>query len=487
MMKILLLLSANHLHAQLWRGKNILSQHMFSNIAVDRDAFTHFLRAQDCPCYLLTDFIEEDFRLETIPYLPRRSRDALLQRKFAQLYPDTPFHLATELQRQSNGRRDVNMLLSALTNPSMVQPWLGILLTAKVPVVGIYSVAQLSSSLVSTQESADVLFVSYQKGSGLRQSYFKAGHLQFSRLTALSHDALFYEHQINELLRTYHYLRRLNHLSVGLTLTVRLLCHADDQAWLQQKLPDDAAIQYEFLLLHNVARTLNCNAVFDDMDASALFLHQLATHPPRVHYGQAQHTHYFRLWKIRRILNRGSALLFLLCVAWAVHNVWDSLPDRQHATAVQTVARQMQQQTWQILQRLPQSTLPAADVKAAVLTMRQFKQSRRLPDAVLLPLSRVLDRFPDIRLDELTWQIHAADVAQGEMVCQAHFQPFTGNYRAALQVLEQFKAALQQQGYQVEALTSPLQDGTATPLADARNAPHPVFTFSVKLRWQVST
>lgn len=484
MMKILLLLSANHLHAQLRRGKAILSQQAFSNTAAERDAFTDFLQKQHCPCYLLTDFIEEDFHLETIPYLPRRSRDALLQRKFAQLYPDTPFHLASELQRQSNGRRDVEMLLSALTNPNMLQPWLGILLAEKVPVVGIYSVAQLSASLVATQETADVLFVSYQKWAGLRQSYFKAGHLQFSRLTALSHDAAFYDHQVAELVRTYHFLRRLNHLSAEHVLTVRLLCHSDDQAWLQQKLPEDAAIRYEFASLNSLGRILGCSEVFDDTDASALFLHQLATQPPNVHYGQAQHTHYFRLWQVRRILNIGSALLLLLCMAWALHNVWDSLPDRQHATAMQVSTRQMQQQTQQILQHLPQSTLPAADVKAAVLTMRQFKHNRRLPDAVLLPLSQVLDRFPDIQLDELTWQIHVADEQQGEMVCQAHLRPFTGNYRAALQMLEQFKTALQRQGYQVEALTSPLQDGTATPLADARDTPNPEFPFSIKLRWR---
>lgn len=486
MMKILLLLSANHLHVQVRRGKNILSQQIFSNTTADRDAFTHFLQAKHYPCYLLTDFIEEDFHLETIPYLPRRSRDALLQRKFAQLYPDTPFYLATALQRQPHGRRDVEMLLSALTNPSMLQPWLGILLTKKAPVVGIYSVAQLSASLVFTQEKADVLLVSYQKWAGLRQSYFKAGNLQFSRLTALSRDASFYDNQVKELLRTYHYLLRLNHLSVGQVLTVHLLCHSDDQAWLQQKLPDDAAIHYEFVSLNNLGRTLGCDEVFNDEDASGLFLHQLATRPPKVHYGQAQHTHYFRLWQARWILNLSSVVMLLLCALWALHNVWGSLPDRQNATAMQASTRQMQQQTQQILQHLPQNTLPAADVKAAVLTMRQFKQSRRLPDTVLLPLSHVLDRFPDIQLDALTWQIHAVDAARGVMDCQAHFQPFTGNYRAALQGLEQFKAALEQQGYQVEALTSPLQDGTATPLADARNKLNPVFTFTVKLRWQVS-
>ncbi|MDD4962784.1 MAG: hypothetical protein PHI11_02570 [Gallionella sp.] len=486
-MKILLLLSANHLHAQVRRGQVVVSQQLFGNTPAEREAFAHFLQTQKGLCYVLTDLIEEDFHLESLPYLRRRSRDALLQRKFSQLYPDTPFHLATELQRQSHGRRDVEMLLSALTNPSMIEPWLDILWAAQVPVVGIYSIAQLSGSLIATQEITDVLLVSYQKGAGLRQSYFKAGHLQFSRLTALSHDASFYDNQVKELLRTYHYLQRLNHLSVGQVLTVRLLCHSDDQAWLQQKLPDDADLHYEFAPLNSLGRILGCNEVFDDTDASALFLHQLATHPPLVHYGQVRHTHYFRLWQVRRILNRGSAVLFLLCAVWALHNVWGSLPDGQHATAMQSNTRQMQQQTQQIMQHLPQSTMPAADVKAAVLTMRQFKQSRRLPDAVLLPLSRVLDRFPDIQLDTLTWQINAADAAQGVMDCQAHFQPFTGNYRAALQGLEQFKAALQQQGYQVEVLTSPLQDGTATPLADARNTPNPTFNFSVKLRWQVST
>lgn len=481
-MKLLLLLSPNHLQVQLRRGQSILQEKNFST--AEQQNFALFLQAQNHPCYLLTDLIEEDFHLETIPYLRPSSNRALLQRKFSQLYKDTPFHLATVLQRQAHGRRDVEMLLSALTNPAAVQPWLDILYAAQIPLVGIYSIAQLSASLVSAQDAADILLVSYQKWAGLRQSYFKAGHLQFSRLTALPRDASFYEHQIKELLRTAHYLRRLNHLSAGQSLTVRLLCHADDITLLQQKIPEDSEIRYEFIPLNTLARSLNCNATFKDADASELFLHLLATHPPKTHYAQPQHTHYFKLRQVQKMLNAGSALALLLCAGWALNNAWGSLHDDSATAAMHERTHKMQRQTLQILQHLPHSTMPAADVKAAVLTMRQFKQSNPLPDAVLQPLSLVLNQFPDIQLDELTWQMNTTDTPHGILLCKGHLQNFTGNYRTALQLLEQFKTTLQQQGYSLDALTSPMPDSTAASLADAGNIE--LFDFAVKLHWQVS-
>jgi hypothetical protein len=110
---LLLFLSADHLHAQLMAGSQIVLQSDFADTPNGRESFESLLQTAKCPTYLLTDMIEEDFRHEIVPHLSGNSRAALFQRKFDQFYRGTPFHKATLLQRQNTGRRDDDMLFSA--------------------------------------------------------------------------------------------------------------------------------------------------------------------------------------------------------------------------------------------------------------------------------------------------------------------------------------------------------------------------------------
>ena len=180
---LLLFLSVNRLHAQYMEGRKIVLQHDFLDTTEGRESFASFLQTEKCPTYLLTDLIEEDFRHEIVPHLTGSNLAALLQRKFEQFYRGTPFQQATPLERQKTGRRDVDMLFSALTNPSLITPWLNILLAQKTPLAGIYSVPHISVPLVKEHPSNHLLLISWEKFSGLRQTYFSKHRLQISRLT----------------------------------------------------------------------------------------------------------------------------------------------------------------------------------------------------------------------------------------------------------------------------------------------------------------
>ena len=71
-----------------------------------------------------------------------------IKRKFEQFYRNTPFRQATLLHRQEEGRRDDEMLFSALTNPQRISPWLDALLANHIPLVGIYSIPNISTPLL---------------------------------------------------------------------------------------------------------------------------------------------------------------------------------------------------------------------------------------------------------------------------------------------------------------------------------------------------
>ena len=140
---LLLFLSAGHLHAQQMAGGKIVAQREFPGTPDGRADFAAFLQTAEYPTCLLADLVEENFRHETVPHLSGSSRTALLRRKFEQFYRGTPFHQAMLLQRQQTGRRDDDMLFSALTNPALITPWLEIMLAQQTPLAGIYSVPQI--------------------------------------------------------------------------------------------------------------------------------------------------------------------------------------------------------------------------------------------------------------------------------------------------------------------------------------------------------
>src|SRR3990167_6907756 len=165
MKRLLLFLSADHLHAQIMERGKIITQHEFTDSSEGQENFAEFLKTAKHPAYLLVDLIEEDFRQETIPHLFGSNRSALLERKFDQFYRGTPFRQATLLQRQKTGRRDDDMLFSALTNPSLIKHWLDILLAQQTPLAGIYSVPQISAPLVKDHPAEHLLLISWEKSA----------------------------------------------------------------------------------------------------------------------------------------------------------------------------------------------------------------------------------------------------------------------------------------------------------------------------------
>lgn len=487
---LLLFLSAECLHAQYMENGKIADQRDFTDSQDGRDNFALFLQPLRCPAYLLTDMIEEDFRHEVIPHLIWRSRTALLMRKFEQFYRGTPFHYATLLQRQDTGRRDDDMLFSALTNPSLITPWLDILLAQQIPLAGIYSIPQISTPLVKDHPANHLLLISWEKTAGLRQTYFINHRLHISRLTPVHAELTFQDAVVKELSRTYQYLKSLSLLPSGQTLDVRLLGNRHDLVELQQHLPKSADMRYDFVDLADIAKQLGIVHPIADSDATQIFLYQLAASPPKANYAGSEHTHYFTIWQLQRMLNWVGAALLLGSLLWAGANIWQSSGEANEADSLRAQAQRIEGEIRQITRDFPSTLAPASDMKAAVSVMRKLDQSAPIPIDVLRPLSATLDRHPRIELGELSWRMDAAepvaantraDVPAQVIAIKGNLVGFAGDYRAALLYLESFQRDLIAQGYQVAILSRPLDVSPGGNIADQREVDTNALAFSVKL------
>ena len=487
---LLLFLSADRLHAQLMARGKIVEQREFHDSPDGQENFATFLREAKHPTYLLVDLVEEDFRHETVPHLFGRSRRALLERKFDQFYRGTIFHQATLLQRQKTGRRDDDMLFSALTNPSLIKPWLDIMLAQQTPLAGIYSVPQISAPLVKDHPSNHLLLVSWEKSAGLRQTYFSGHLLQISRLTHGSADLTFQEAVVKELARTYQYLKSLSLLPSGQTLDVRLLGHSHDLIELQMELPRSADMRYDFVDLTDLARQHNIDYRFTDSDATQIFLHQLAAHPSKTHYANADHTRYCTLWQIKRALNLASVTLLFGMLLWGAANLWQGSSDTGDTVSLKTLAQSTLNEAQKITRAFPNTYAPAADMKAAVTAARKLAQHDSAPGDVLYPVSESLERYPQIDLDDLAWRMDATepvapntltDVPARVITFKGHMRGFANNYRAALNYLERFQQDLTTQGYQVKVLSKPFDVSPSGSITDQREVSGHALDFSLKL------
>jgi len=125
--------------------------------------------------YLVTDLVEEDFRLDTIPHLRGSDRAAVLERKLGQIYRASPFRHAIVQGREEDGRRDDKALLHAVTNPDLLKPLLSILERLRTPLQGIYSSAVLSGLLLKDLAIVfpHTMLVTIIPDFGMRQTYFK--------------------------------------------------------------------------------------------------------------------------------------------------------------------------------------------------------------------------------------------------------------------------------------------------------------------------
>jgi hypothetical protein len=487
--KILFFLSTDSFHAHVWKNGVLAEPYYFSNSVEGLERFAEFLISHRYPSYLLVDMIEEDFRQETVPHLTGTNYQALVQRKFDQYYRSTPFRLSMLQQRQTEGRRDDELLFSALTNPSRITAWLELLLQYKMPIVGIYSLPHASAPLIKDIESDHLLLLSWEKDAGLRQSYFLNKKLRFSRLTPIKANSSFADVIVEESARTHQYLKSLSLTPQGQVLNVHIICHANDKTQLDAKLTGKADVTFSYLDLQLLGQKIKSKYVFPDSNASPLFLHLLATHPPRANYATSDHTHYYQLWQTQRGLFGLAAVTALACIVWSTLSFIEGSGLSEEIEGYSFQANRMVRETQQIIQTFPVAdghSASASDMKTAVTLFRNLQNLTVAPEQILKGLSTTLDNFPRIQTSKLEWQMNQdSSIPEQTITFNGELANFGNDYRGALDYLESFQMMLTKSGYTVNPIKLPLDFSTKGSIsADIGDNSSKPSEFSLKLIWR---
>jgi len=123
-------------------------------------------------------------------------------------------------------------------------------------------------------------------------------------------------------------------------------------------------------------------------------------------------------------------------------------------------------------------------MRASVEWFRRLEQQNLNPRDFLLPMSRTLERYPDITLDELSWQTKPGTPPAVRIRIECHFSNGTDDARAALAEIGRFRAELAGEHTAVQILRLPAGSNQDDSL-ETREDTIPTDTrFALEMTWQ---
>lgn len=223
-----LLVDADGVSLLQWTGSKLVQLDQFVANKTDFDRFHFFLEEHPrVPFVVVTDFIEEDFRTELAVHVTGNDRTALLNRRLAHIFRNTSYRIARVIGRDTTGRKDDKILLTALTKPEIIEPWINHILNNKVSILSVTSAAYVMEHFAQSlalKSQPHLLIVNQESTSGLRQTYLQKGRVIFSRLTPTGVSRLdsFAELLLEQCNQTRKYLERIKQLPYDVMLEVHV-------------------------------------------------------------------------------------------------------------------------------------------------------------------------------------------------------------------------------------------------------------------------
>lgn len=406
--ELLLYLANEQLWAYQWQRGKLSAGRPFT--LDEHTALLAYLADQrDCPTFLVADLVEEDFQRHLVPHVRGKAGRNMIERKLSQLFRDTPYRYASVLERERGGRRDDSVLFCALTNAAAVQPWVQILEQARVPLAGIYSLAALSGALIGSLglDDDNLLLISRQAG-GLRQSYFKAGSLRFSRLTPAVEGDDVARSLVAEAEKTRQFLTSSRLMARGEQLSAVVLGTQPELDALAPLSQDALELAYDLWSLADVAQQLRPAS----QDGPALqrteqvLLPQVRRLPPRTrHYPLGKEKRFYQLWLARCGLYRSSAVMVAVAAVWMGLNLFGSYTAGAAADQLNREVASAESRNRSLLASLPHSATDPADMQAAVTVERLLASQGPMPAPLLAIVSAALDAAPPVHLIRLDWRV----------------------------------------------------------------------------------
>ena len=457
-----------------WSGDELLEPLWFG---ADEDGLTEFAlylaHAPHDPVYLLVDVVEEEFREESIPHVVGNDRRSLIRTRLNRLFRDPTYSYAVVQGRDADGRRDDQVLFTALIRPDLLSPWIGQIAKHKIPLAGIYSLPIVSEALIKRMpvESDHALLVTLQSTGGLRQTFFNKGRVKLSRLAIMPPGETpgHASYVLGEIEKIRRYLNSLRQLPHDSPLDVYVIGTRDLLADITRQSPDSLTTRHHLFELDEVAEMVGMKGPYGSDSSDRIFAHVLAKKRLPNQYAPPSQTRHNTMYRTRIGLLAASVVLVVVSLFISGTNVVEGvIAVGDSASARQQIA--FYDERYEIARRrMPKVPAEPRDIKAAVEMAEKLRAYKTTPRAMVVTLSEGLADFPQLKLESIDWltstdpdkpigsRSQRANVrsrpnsaggdSNGTGLYQlAHIKgrvdPFDGDYRRALGLVRRFAATL---------------------------------------------
>jgi hypothetical protein len=396
-----------------WRRNRLELEASFSAEETDLTSFSDFAKSKGASLYyVLADLAGEDFHEETIPWLRGSDREAVIQRRLAQRYRDTRLAATSSLGAVAGERRNERVLLASFTNTQQFSPWLDALSAAGARLAGVYSAPFAAPAIASRLSKllgpgASRMFVVTLNSTGLRQSFVEDGKVRFSRLertTDMDADALA-AFVRSETLRLYQYLGSLRVLPRdGPPITAVIITPPGQRATFESSLSSAGRLTFRTIDLADAVKAVGLQRS-SSATAEQLYLYLTVKQTPKAQFARREDRRAFLLWQLQRAIVAAGAAGFAACALYSAVkwlDVWD-LRDQSQLQVLE--ARTAAGEYDRITSAFPATQTSTDNLKVTVGEFRNIAARSGTIEPALAHLSKALEQYPQIELDQLVWRI----------------------------------------------------------------------------------
>lgn len=400
-----LFLSAQKAAVYHWRKGDLGPSFLFDANTQGREYFSRYLReAPNQPMYIMVDVFEEEFRVDSIPHVFGGDREAILGRKKARLFRETPYFHCIVQGRETGGRRDDKVLMSAITNPEVLNPWLQLLDDSKVPVAGVTSVPLFSTALLKLipDTGSNVMLVSVHSISGLRQTFIQDGQFKISRLVQLPRygTTSYFPHIKEEVEKIRRYLNSLRLVTPDDPIDV---CYLLTGELLEETRRAYREVHHHALDLNDLLQKSGSARRVSAPFADQLLMHQMLKVRPPNAYGTPHNRRYATMRSMRQSLIAGSVALLAGGLGWGGLDFIAAMDFKQRSEAALRKTQFYSARYDMARERLPKTPVESKDIQLAVDLVDTLRSHKTSPRELLQLVGGNLIRHPDVQLDSLEW------------------------------------------------------------------------------------
>lgn len=398
-----------------WKGKELIGSSSFEPTQEGLDNFRAYLtQTENIAGKFLVDVIEEDFRNENIPHVGSKDRESVISRLRDRFYRSSQDYSYSEVVgRKKDGRKDDVVLLGAMTNPGLIQPWITILDECEVPISGIWTLPLISKQLLKTIKATTgiALLVSQQVNSNVRQTLFRDGKIMSSRQSIINQDindiSGIGDLAAPEVNRTIEFLRAQNLIMANEVINLHIVGSDEQLLSLQQAFVSNdkqAVVIHRIKEIHDKLGLVGVSEKFSEGIFSWLCMSQGLS---ASHYGERKRFHRYYNLLAASALYAASLVAVIAGVLLTESNISDALEYEKSIVFLNQEEKNYKELYFSKFKDFEAVFQNAGVMTSAVELAEQIKiNSTTSPLDFLIRLSEILsqDETSGLHIDKIEWK-----------------------------------------------------------------------------------